>query len=236
MSISDPYEGFSEVFDQVVSKLKYDQWEAWIKEIWSKHGLKPVSLLDVACGTGINSVRFSKHVPEVFGVDSSPNMLKKATEKNSSVHFTKGHFLNFEIPQKVDAAFCLDFSTNYILRSNEFVEFLSRVYDVLNEGGIFIFDCKPVLAFSKKAKDITTDAYSFKWVCNTTQSPFVVVDVSIVVDGTSYHEKHVERGYTVAELKQIISQTDFTLEEIYGDCEQVDSYEDVKLQQFVLRK
>ena len=138
--IADPYDGFSRVFDKVVSKAKYEKWEAWIRSVWLKHNFSPKSLVDLACGTGINSIRFAKYIPEVFGVDSSKSMLTEARIKKCQVHFLHGYFLNFRLPTKVDAAICLDFSTNYILRKEEFVEFLERVHEHLNKGGIFVFD------------------------------------------------------------------------------------------------
>jgi len=100
MNITDPYDGFSKIFDRVASGSKYDKWENWIKEVWKKHNFYPNSLLDLACGTGTNSTRFAKNGLEVFGVDSCQGMLNEARKKTDKVTFLYGHFLNFIIPQK----------------------------------------------------------------------------------------------------------------------------------------
>ena len=82
----------------------------------------------------------------------SNEMLEQARKKSTEVTFLPGHFLNFILPEKVDAALCLDFSVNYILRPDEFREFFKRVHHHLNSGGIFIYDVKPTEAFLKKEK------------------------------------------------------------------------------------
>ena len=153
MDLVNPYTGFSEVFDKIVSESKYEKWEKFIKKIWIKNNFAPTSLVDLACGTGRSSNRFNKNI-EIFGVDFSEEMLKKAKERSPTTTYLYGHFLNFNLPKKVDGAFCLDFSINYLLRTNEFIEFLNRVYNNLNNKGIFIFDFKPTKNFIKKQKNI----------------------------------------------------------------------------------
>lgn len=237
MNIADPYDGFSKVFDRVVSVPKYDKWEQWIKQVWKKHNFAPKSLLDLACGTGINSIRFANQNIEVFGIDSSPSMLNEARKKSDKVTFLNGHFLNFTIPKKVDAAICLDFSTNYILRQNEFVEFLNRVYQSLNDGGIFIFDCKPTNSFVKKEKHLKEKDFTFDWVCNIENAPFVIIEIKISLNnGSNFDERHIERGYSPEELKQIVQCTKFGLLEAYDNCKLREPNDKSELIQFVLKK
>lgn len=237
MNISDPYEGFSKIFDKVVSKAKYDKWEAWIQAVWAKNNFSPKTILDIACGTGINAIRLSKLGIDVYGVDSSESMLEQARKKNSEIKFLKGHFLNFSIPSKVDGAICFDFSTNYILRSNEFIDFLNRVYDVLNENAIFIFDFKPAQAFFKKEKHLQEADFTFDWTCNIRHEPFVIVDMKIsLATGEVFNERHIERGYNLDEIMQIIKSTKFKILEIYDNCELKTPDENSELIQCVLRK
>lgn len=237
MNIADPYDGFSKVFDKVVSAPKYDKWQKWINQVWEKYNFSPNSLLDLACGTGINSIRFANQNIEVFGIDSSPSMLSEAQKKSDKVTFLNGHFLNFTIPKRVDAAICLDFSTNYILRQNEFVEFLNRVYQYLNDGGIFVFDCKPTNSFVKKEKHLKEEDFTFDWVCNIENAPFVIIDIKISLsDGSNFDEKHIERGYSLEELRQLVQCTKFDLLEIYDNSELKEPNDKSELIQFVLRK
>jgi len=237
MNIADPYQEFSKIFDRVASAQKYVKWQQWINDVWTKHGLSPKSLLDLACGTGNNAIRFSHQGLKVFGVDSSQGMLNEARAKKSNVQFSYGNFLNFLLPQTVDAVICLDFSTNYILRFDEFAEFINRVYASLNSGGIFIFDFKPVNSFVKKEKHLKENDFIFDWVCNTHFTPFVVIDMNIALaNGRTFQERHIERGYNVQEIKQVVSATKFSLLEVYDDCILKTPNDNSELIQLVLKK
>ena len=238
MDLSDPYDGFSKVFDRIVPEHKYQNWEAFILSIWNKKNIFPTTLLDIACGTGKNAIRFSQRDIEVFGIDSSLSMLSIAKAKKSSVHFTKGHFLNFNLPKKVDAAICLDFSTNYILRSDEFVDFLNRVYENLNAKGILIFDFKPAKMFLKKEKHLANQDFTFDWVCNLEHAPFVVIDMDTYLkkENQRFKERHIERGYTLEEIRSIVSQTQFKTAEYYDNCQDKIPADSSELIQVVLQK
>ena len=236
MKLADPYKGFSNVFERIVSVEKYDRWEALIRSVWKKNSFSPRSLVDLACGTGLNGVRFSKEL-EVFGVDSSASMLERAKEKGSSVEFLKGNFLNFILPKNVDAALCLDFSTNYILRTDEFVEFLNRVESCLNEGGLFILDFKPTQAFKKKERHLEEKEFVFDWKCNVEHAPFVIIDIEVKMkEGETFKERHIERGYSWDEMKKIIEGSNFYLKEVYDNCTLKEPAESSELIQVVLQK
>ena len=243
MVLVNPYDGFSKVFDQVVSKVKYDQWEEWVRLVWLKHNLNPQSLLDLACGTGNNSIRFAKSGLEVFGVDCSSLMLNEARKKNSerryNLLFLESSFLNFNLPKKVDTAICLDFSTNYLLCAEDFVLFLSRVYDSLNHGGIFIFDFKPTKMFKKKEKHLLKDDFTYDWACDINNFPFVDIKIKVELkNGEVFEENHRERGYTIEEMNSIVAQSKFKLLEVYDNCKLIEDYSSGEhvLIQFVLKK
>jgi len=114
---------------------------------------------------------------------------------------------------------------------------LNRVYESLNEKGIFIFDCKPTNSFKNKERYLEEKDFTFEWVCNTKNAPFVIIDINTTFkDGTKFNERHIERGYSVDELKQIIQSTKFELLEIYDTCELKEPNNESDLIQFVLKK
>lgn len=236
MRISDPYVGFSKVFDKVVSDKKYDKWEIWIKQVWEKFDFSPQSLLDLACWTWKNSIRFSKYC-QVVWIDSSKFMIEQAAKNYTNIDFLLWHFLNFTLSYKVDCAICLDFSTNYILRSSEFIDFLNRVYDNLNDWWMFIFDFKPTKSFVKKERHLQESDFEYKWVCNSDYSPFVIIDITVDLKNWQItQERHIERWYELDEILDIIKSTKFTLLEIYDNCISKEIDENSDLVQLVLRK
>ena len=73
----ETYKYFSEIYDSVQKKEKYDLWKSFTLQIWEKNNFKPNNLLDVACGTGTNSIIFAKAGFDVYGIDISNEMLAK---------------------------------------------------------------------------------------------------------------------------------------------------------------
>jgi len=245
----EPYESFCFVFDEIAEKteherVKYGNWHKFIKTIWKNGGLKPESLVDFACGTGSNSVIYAKEGLKVYGIDKSKGMLAvaKKKSKNLNITFIHGSFMDFKLPCKVDAAICLDFSTNYLLSKEEFIKFINRVFDVLDDNGIFIFDFKPCEAFLKKELHVKDDNFSFDCMFDIKNKPFVNVEMKIKVKDKNkneikeYLEKHLERGYNIDEMKEIVSKTKFKLIGFFDDCKFQEPKNDSELIQVVLRK
>ncbi len=237
-----PYDGFSLVFDNVVKKKKYTKWYRFIREIWNMNKLKPKTLVDLACGTGNNSIIYAKKNIKVQGIDQSKKMLKIARSKkgNRDIKYTLASFDNFKIPAKVDAAICLDFSTNYILSKRYFVKFLKRVYTSLKPGGIFIFDFKPTEAYLKKELHLKKKRFSFDCVFDIKNKPFVKADIIVnIIKGKknmSFIEKHLERGYNLKEMKKIVNKTDFDIIGFFDNCNPKEPAEECELIQVALRK
>jgi trans-aconitate methyltransferase len=62
-------------------------------------------ILDLGCGTGDLTGRIAELSREVVGVDSSPDMIKRAREKYPSVAFITGDARDFFIDRAFDAVF-----------------------------------------------------------------------------------------------------------------------------------
>ncbi len=72
------YKLWSKIYDRILDKIfHYDRKEAVSLFNLRKSGLR---ILDLGCGTGLNFKYFPNNV-EVYGVDFSKDMLKKACEK-----------------------------------------------------------------------------------------------------------------------------------------------------------
>lgn len=69
------YETFAAVYDAVMDDTLYDKWTDFSLRHFPKGKKK---LLELACGTGIQSVRFAQAGYAVTGLDLSGDMLKLA--------------------------------------------------------------------------------------------------------------------------------------------------------------
>ena len=71
------YETFAAVYDAVMDDSLYDKWTDFSLRHLPKTKERK-KLLELACGTGIQSVRFSQAGFDVTGLDLSADMLKIA--------------------------------------------------------------------------------------------------------------------------------------------------------------
>jgi ubiquinone/menaquinone biosynthesis C-methylase UbiE len=169
-------------------------------------------------------------------------MLKiaKSKRKNLDIKYIEASFSNFKIPTKVDTALCLDFSTNYILSNKDFVRFLKRVYNFLKPGGIFIFDFKPTEAYLKKELHLKKRKFSFDCVFDIKNKPFVNADMRVTIkkgkENLSFIENHLERGYNLKEMKNIVNKTNFDIIGFFDNCRFHDPSKNCELIQVALRK
>ena len=76
--MSNNYEKFAFVYDAIMDDSLYDKWTDFSLRYFPKDKKK---LLELACGTGIQSVRFAKVGFYVTGLDLSEDMLEIARKR-----------------------------------------------------------------------------------------------------------------------------------------------------------
>jgi cyclopropane fatty-acyl-phospholipid synthase-like methyltransferase len=113
---------------------------AFIESIIKHAHLQPVTLLEVACGTGgiIASLAGSY---EVAGLDISPGMLAVARKKlpeGTPLHLADMSCFNLSV--KFDAVICVYHGINHLLDFSAWESFFDSAYRHLNDGGVLIFD------------------------------------------------------------------------------------------------
>ena len=101
------------------------------------------SAADVACGTG-TFVKFlcSRGIPQVTGIDRSPEMLKVALQRNcwNQARFYCQDFLSLRLPNPVDLITCNFDSLNYLLDPEQLFKAFGGFKANLNPGGWTLFD------------------------------------------------------------------------------------------------
>ncbi|MDR4520510.1 MAG: class I SAM-dependent methyltransferase [Nitrosomonas sp.] len=104
------------------------------------------TLLDLCCGTGNLCVYFLKQGYQVIGLDLSKDMLSYATSKGQSF-VTSGRFTticcnakNFTLTERFSVATSLYDGINHLNDEEELQSCFKSVFNVLREGGVFIFD------------------------------------------------------------------------------------------------
>jgi len=138
-------------FDDIA--LAYDHTIDWEKRLRREipfiidviGDLDEKRILDLACGTGRHAIELERHGAEVKGIDSSPNMIKKArdiAERNrSDVEFVVADMRDMKqsVSDDFDLVLCLGNSLALLPNLTTLQQVVSDVHDVLVPDGMFLY-------------------------------------------------------------------------------------------------
>lgn len=99
------------------------------------------TLLDIACGSGTYSIELEKLGHKVTAIDLDVEMIEKARKKsNGSIEYITMNMLDIDkINGKFDGIFCIGNSLVHLDNMKEIEDFFGKVYKLLEDNGIFIF-------------------------------------------------------------------------------------------------
>ena len=109
----------------------------------TRHYRTPIgSVLDLACGTGLQTRQIARRADSVVGVDASAAMLRRAADRtpDRNVRYAAGDFRAFDLGETFDAAVCGGDSLNYVHVPAELADVFVCVRRHLRPGGLFAFD------------------------------------------------------------------------------------------------
>jgi len=126
----------------------------FLERMFREHSAIPVrSVLDVGCGTGIHSAELARRGYRVVGVDSSPEMVRRACEKCAGlegVSFINADIRSLRLDARFDAAIAMYGVVSYFVDDDHLLEALRSVRSHLNAGGVFVFDTWNVAGVQEK--------------------------------------------------------------------------------------
>jgi len=198
------YETFAAVYDAVMDDSLYDKWTDFSLRHLPKTKERK-KLLELACGTGIQSVRFSQAGFDVTGLDLSADMLKIAEKRAASakqkIDFMEGNMLDLSKAGKYDFVTCYSDSICYMQDEVEVGDVFKEVYNALNEDGLFIFD-----VHSTYQTDEVFPGYSY----HENAEDFAML---------CHDEVHEERTYEVLTYDILLEQAGFKSFKLFADFE-----------------
>ena len=138
------YEFLAGSYDALTTDVGYPRWADYIEGHFARLRRPVRTVLDLCCGTGSLTYELSLRGYELTGVDLSSDMLSVAEEKCRDLPNRPRFFCQsmerLRLPERVDACVCCLDSVNYILKPRKLQMAFERVYDVLEPGGLFLFD------------------------------------------------------------------------------------------------
>ena len=225
----DAYHALAASYDRLTNDVDYEATVDFYMQILHREGLKPRTVVDLACGTGSVTKILAERGFSVLGVDMSEEMLTVAAMKTQNIepfpHFSCQLLQELRVPRGVDMAVCALDSLDYILDPADCKEAIRSVYKALNPGGIFIFDVntpEKLRAMDGQVfLDEDDDVYCV-WrgefdedtnICSYGMDLFQR-------EGEVWHrsfEEHREYAYSQEQLTQYLKAAGFTHIEVYAD-------------------
>ncbi len=224
------YETFARVYDSIMDDTLYDKWTDFSLRHLPQGKRK---LLELACGTGIQSVHFAKSGFDVTGFDLSEEMLTLARNRAKAnacdIPFVQGNMLDLSQLDSYDVITCYSDSLCYMEDEVAVGDVMTQVYNHLLPGGVFIFDVHstyqmdqvfPGYSYHENAED-----FAFVWDSYPDQAPHAIVhELTFFIqdeDGRfeRFDEVHEERTYAQLTYEILLEEAGFSKIAVYADFE-----------------
>lgn len=224
------YSDFAAVYDTLMRDVDYKKRAEYIVKLFKKYGKTPTLLLDLACGTGAFSSRFSEMGIETIGVDMSEEMLSVARENAYDNGDTTLYLCQkaeeLDLFGTIDGAVCLMDSVNHLTDKRTLEKAFKRVSLFMEKDGLFIFDVNTVYKHKCVLGNNTT-VFEQDGVFCAWQNEYVekTDTVNIRLDFFAengegydrYTEEFAERAYTVEYLTKLLKKCDFEVLCVFDD-------------------
>ena len=225
----DAYHELAKSYDRLTNDVDYEATVDFYMQILDREGLKPRTVVDLACGTGSVTEILARRGYEVMGVDMSEEMLTQAMAKvmdmENPPRFVCQCLQELRLPRAVDMAVCALDSLDYITNPNDCAEAIRRTWKALNPGGIFIFDVntpeKLKAMDGQVFLDEDDDVYCVWRGEFDEQTNICSYGMDLFQrEGDVWHrsfEEHREYAYSAEQLTHYLKDAGFTHIEVYAD-------------------
>jgi len=226
------YNDFAFIYDELMNDVDYYKWVKYIEDIIKTKGTKVKNILELACGTGNLTIPLTKKNYDIAGIDISFEMLNVAREKAQKEDVELVLLqqdiseLEFDV-ENLDCVLCACDGFNYLTYDDEIENCFSKVYELLKEEGLFIFDISSYYKLSTVLGNNTfgenREEISYMWQ-NYFDEEENLVDMELVFfvkDKNGKYDKfseiHKQRAYTEREMKRFLKYAGFNDLEVFGD-------------------
>lgn len=245
----DKYSGLAYVYDQIMDHVPYDSWVNDLEKVFQSQGVKPVRILDCACGTGAMTNRLAQKGYVMTGVDLSEDMLvhaqENALEEELKVRYLMMDMRKIAIKGKFDAVISYFDGVNYLIDKPDLEAFFTGVKRILNPGGLLVFDISSAYKM-ERTLGLNTFAEShedlaFIWEnYYDNKTRMLQFDMTMFLqEETGLFERHYEshqlKAHIVEDMKSAIPQELELISVVDGD-DMGDVREDSERILFIIKK
>lgn len=218
------YENFADSYDSLMKEdFDYEKIVDYIENLFSECEISPELVCDLACGTGNITIPMAKRGYDMIGVDKSVRMLdiarQKANDDNLDILFLNQSITKLDLYGTCDAFLCMVDGINYVLGYKQLTEMFKRIkMCFLNPEGVFIFDISSFYKLSETIGNNTFihdgDDMFYTWENKFYEdkklsSMYLNFFVKKKKGYKRFCERHIQRAYTVDEIKNALKKAGF---------------------------
>ena len=223
-----PYQGLAPIYDYVMRHVEYDEWAAFIRDVFTRYAPETKHLIDLACGTGNVSSELSLLGFSITGADLSESMVRIAQEK-AALRGDDSTFVQRDLRAlsglgPFEGAVCMYDSFNYLLEPEDIDETLSQVIGILQPGGLFVFDVcterNSLTSFSDMHDRESGPGFTYErhsYYDTDVRLQHNDFEIHFEGDETLYEESHVQRIYQLTDIEQRIKTSPFELVDLLAE-------------------
>lgn len=138
------YSVFAQYYDRLTENVEYPRRAEYLLALVERLGHQPGLTLDLACGTGSLTLELYRRGVDIYGVDSSVEMLSEARAKcaqaGADILFLCQKMQSLDLYGTVNTAICTLDSLNHLKNREELEKAFARVAFFMDPGGYFLFD------------------------------------------------------------------------------------------------
>lgn len=223
------YTNFATIYDRLMNDIPYEKWVKYIQDILAQYNLKPEMVLDLGCGTGNVAIPMARLGYQVTALDLSTDMLAVAEQKSRTdglnIKFIHQDMRQIDLPANYDLVVSMCDSLNYLLEDADLKNVFTKIYELLNPGGLFVFDLNTAYKigqiFANETFVYNEDDVAYIWE-NSFEPATSICDMDLtffVRDETNHYkrfmESHAEKGYDSKEVVKWLADVGFNHISIY---------------------
>ncbi len=199
-----------------MAHVDYDVWADHVQGLIERHHPTAEAILELGCGTGSLALRLQPRGPYAYlATDDSAEMLRVARRKarGKLIRFRRADFTDFEVDRPADVVLLLYDGMNYLLEEEQVHALLACAHVALRPGGVFLFDQSTPVNSAEEGFEYTGQAADFTFERRSHYDPDTHLHTTTLElrtpEGT-LSEAHVQRAYTLAEVRRLVRASAFT--------------------------
>ncbi len=203
-----------------------------LPSLLSTFDLYPKDVLDLGSGDGSFVIQVAKTGLTVVGIDLSPEAVRVAqrearTQKCDNARFLQMDIRNLRFQTEFDVVTLWQNTVNYLITLPDVQSTFRSAFQAMRNGGLLFFDVLTVSAVKRGGtqsyfaeSDSNTIEIHRRTYDDTNWTATCRLTAFLSDGGDSWRridEEHRERGYTIAQLVAVLTETGFEVSAIWDD-------------------